>query len=820
MSELGQDLRYALRQARKNPGFTAAVVLTLALAIGANTAVSSLVNGVLLRPLPYGESGRLYTVLQQRSPDEARLASYPTFVDWQQQGGVFENLAYVRGLTMIHPTPDGPEQVLAGYVSDDFLATVGTRPMLGRGFRPEELRPAESHVAVISHTLWRRRFGSDPKAVGRSMTLGNASFTVIGVMPPGFAYPDWASLWIPLAALPSNDQAVLTQRGNHTDSRVIARVPADLSLAAVQTRADAMAARIAAAHPADNEGWTRLQLVPLREQVLGDARPRLLVLTGAVILVLLIACSNLIGLSLARATARSSELAIRMALGAHRARLIRQLLVEHLLLALMGGVLGWLLAEVAVAGLKNSAPDVLPRLDEVTVDGRVLALSVAVTVLSGVIVGLIPALRATTPDLTGSLREGAPAAGSGTGKVRLRSALVVAQVSLALVLLIGAGLLIRSFWRLQSVEPGFNTRDLVTVRIMPPSPRYDEPSRAVALYQRLVEVTRAVPGVQSVALTNHVPVTGASMPAQVQIEGRNSAAAAGDMALFRTVSPGYFTTMGIPVLRGRSLDQTDMTAAGATLLVNESFARRYWPGGNPLGKRVGVPKSVQARADFGQLVTGTVVGVVGDVRHYGLESDLEPEVYLPYTVNPPRWIALVVRTGTQPEQTIPALRQAVRSVDPDLPVTGADFWAGFATMEQYLAQDVAPRKFNMRLLTGFAGAALLLALVGLYGVMSYMVVQRRREIAVRLAVGAKPSDVLRLALRRAMGLTLAGVAIGAVGALLLTRLMTGLLFGVAPTDPFTFTVVVLLVTAVSFLASYLPAQRASQVDPIMSLRAE
>jgi putative ABC transport system permease protein len=398
--------------------------------------------------------------------------------------------------------------------------------------------------------------------------------------------------------------------------------------------------------------------------------------------------------------------------------------------------------------------------------------------------------------------------------------LVVAQVALSLILLVGAGLLIRSFWRLQQVEPGFDARNLVTVRIMPPSPRYDDPGRAVALFQGVAEAVTKVDGVQSVALTNHMPVTGASVPAPVQIEGRSPAPGVDDAALFRTVSAEYFATMRIPVTRGRPLEHSDMTGTATSLLVNETFVRRYWPRENPLGKRVTIPKSVQARPDFGQLVTGTVVGVVGDVRHYGLEADLEPEVYLPYTVNPPRWIALVVRTGPDAERTIPALRQAVRGVDRDLPVTGADIWSGFATMDQYLAQDVAPRKFNMILLGGFAGAALLLALVGLYGVMSYIVAQRNREIAVRLAVGAEPRDVLRLTLGRAMRLTLTGIAIGVLGALLLTRLMSGLLFEIAPTDPYTFLGVLVLVAVVAGLASYLPARRAANVDPILALRSE
>lgn len=820
MRDLWQDLRYALRQVKNNPGFTAAAVLTLALGIGANTAVFSLVNGVLLRPLPYADAARLYTLLEQRPPDDARLASYPTFLDWQAQIDAFDKLAYVRGLTVNFRGPDGPEQVLPGYVSEAFLATVGGRPLLGRGFEPEEFHAGAGQVAVISYGLWRRRFGGDPGAIGRQMSLGDATYTIIGVMPPGFAYPDWATLWIPLAALPANDSPVLTQRGNHVDSRVIGRLRAGGTLEAAQTQVNAVASRLAAAYPADNEGWTRIQLVPLREQVLGDARPRLLILSAAVALVLLIGCVNLINLWLARATARSGEFAIRVALGAGRRRLMRQLLSENLLLAVIGGALGWMLAEAAVAAVKAGAPEVLPRLEEVTVDGRVLALTVALTLMTGLVVGLWAALRATAPDLTASLKEGAPSSGSGAGRLQFRSALVVTQIALALVLLIGAGLLIRSFWRLQSVEPGFEFRRLATVRIMPPSPRYDDPKRVVALYERLAETVRRVPGVESVALTNHVPITGASMPVNVQIAGRSSKEGLGEAALFRTVSPEYFATMRIPVLRGRPFDGGDMTPFSPNVLVNETFARRYWPGENPLGKQLTVPKSVQARPDFGQPVAGTVVGVVGDVKHYGLEVDIEPEVYLPYTVNPPRWISLVVRTRSDPDLTIPALRRAVRSVDPDLPIAGADIWAGFVPVEQFLARDVAPRKFNMTLLGGFAGAALLLAVIGLYGVMSYLMVQRRREIAVRMAVGAQQADVLRLALGRALRLTLIGIGIGTIGAVLLTRLMSSLLFDVAPTDPLTFVAVIVLLAAVALVASYIPAGRAARIDPIAALRSE
>jgi putative ABC transport system permease protein len=820
MNTLLQDLRFGIRQLRRSPGFALAAVLTLTLGIGANTAVFSLVNGVLLHSLPYKDADQLYSLLEQRAPDDNRLASYPTFLDWQSQAQSFDQLSYVRGQTVSLRGPDGPEQLLAGYVSEDFFATMGRNPSLGRAFSSEEQQSGAAPVAVISHQLWRRRFGEDPLIIGRTIALDDQSVTVIGIMPAGFSYPEWASLWLPIVTLPANDRASLDQRGIHSDSRVIGRLKKGVALPAAKAQLDAIAARLAQTYPSENAGWTGVRFYSLRELALGDAKSKLIVLSAAVALVLLIGCANIAGLSLARATARERELAVRVALGAQPRRLLRQLLTEHLVLVICGAAGGWLVAQAAVEALRSSPVELLPRLDEISLDRATLAFTVAISALVTLVLGLLPAMRATRGDAAASLKEGGSGSGTSLGQTRLRAGLVVTQIAMAVVLLTGAGLLLKSFQRLQAVQPGFDLHGLLTVRIIPPSPRYDDPEAAVALYKRLAEAVAAVPGVESAALSNHVPLTGASMETRVLVEGRESRADSGQTALFRTVSPGYFSTMRIPVLRGRAFAENDLTGHSASMLVNHAFARRYWPGVDPVGKRLTVYRSVQARPDFGQPVNGVVVGIVGDVRHFDLETDVQPEAYLPYTVNPPRWISLIVRTRSDPERAIPALRRAVLAVDPDLPIAGAEVWSGFATMEQLMAENLAPRRFNTVLLGGFAISALLLAIVGLYGVMSYLAAQRRREIAVRMAVGAQRRDVRRLILKGASRLAVVGITLGIVGAVFLTRLMSSLLFNVTPTDPFILVAVILLVGAVALLASYVPAGRAARTDPITALRSE
>jgi putative ABC transport system permease protein len=816
---LGQDLRYGLRALRRSPGFALATILTIALGIGANTAVFSLIRGVLLRPLPYLEPDRLVSIREQHAQEGERLASYPTFEDWRRESDAFDGLAFIRGSTVILKGADGPEQVIAGYASPDFFRVVGTVPVLGRTFSAEEQRAGGGDVSVISYALWRRRFGGESAVIGRSMRLGDRTVTIVGVMPPGFAYPEWAALWMPIARLPVSEQALLTARGLHTDSRVIGRLRAGLSLEQAQARLSTVARRLAAAYPAESAGWTRARLSRIIEDVIGDSRSPLLILQATVFIVLLIGCANLANLSLARGTARSRELAVRTALGASRGRLIQQLLIESAVLTLAGGVAGVLIATWAVGLLRSTMPDVLPRLTEVTVDRWVLGFGLLLSALSAVAFGLLPTLKVSRPRLTDGLAEGGWQAGSGAAGSRTRGLLIVAEVALAMILLVGAGLLLKSFARLESVPLGFEADHLLTLRVIPPTPRYDDPDRAVALYQRLQAAVAATPGVEAVALSNHVPLTGASMPTRVAVEGQADPETE-LVTLFRTISPEYFETMRIPLLKGRGLTAADLTGSSSAVVVNQAFVRRYWPGRDPIGKRVTVFKSVQPRADFGQPLDGIVVGLVGDVRHFGQETDAVPEAYLPYLRNPPRWVSLVVRTKLDPELMIVPLRRVVLSVEPDLPVVGEGLWTGFAPVESFLVEGRAPRALNTVLLAAFAATALLLAMIGLYGVVAYMVVQREREIGLRIALGAQRADVLKLVLRRTILLGAGGLALGTLGALLLTRFMASLLFGVTTTDLATFGIVMAALACVTMLAAYVPALRATRVDPMISLRSD
>lgn len=813
------DLRYAMRSLGRSPVFALAVILTLTLAIGANAAVFSLVRGILLRPLAYGEQERLVAVYEQSAAEEARLASYPTFLDWRREASVFEGLAFIRGRTEALRGPDGAEQVIAGYVSSDFFDVAGGTPQLGRTFTAEELSGGGPPVAVISQELWRRRFGGERSVVGRTIPLAGAMVTVVGVMPAGFAYPEWAGAWLPIEMLPPSDRAMLEQRGLHVDSRVVGRLAPGVGLEQASTAMNAIAARLAVAFPAENEGWTRALLTPVAEEVLGDARTRLLVLQATVFAVLLIGCANLVNLSLSRGVGRARELGVRVALGASRRRIVRQLVVESAVLVIAGAVCGLVLAAWILAGNTAAAASVLPRMDEVAVDGPVVAFVVTLCALATVVVGLLPALRVTRGDLTVALAQGGRQTGGGRRTGRVRSALIVGQIALTMVLLTGAGLLLRSFVRLGDVALGFQPTGLLTLRVMPPEQRYGDPAHFLALYQRIREAAAAVPGVEAVTLTNHAPLTGASMNTRVVPEGWTGDPGEAS-ALFRTVSPEYFDTMAIPLVRGRSFDRADMTSETGAMLVNEAFVRRYWPAGDPVGKRLTAFKSVQRESDFGQPLEGQVVGVVGDVHHFSPEQEPEPEVYLPYTRNPPKWISLVARIRAEPETVIEPLKRAVLEVEPDLPVTGAGPWARFATLDEFLVQGRAPRTLQTALLSGFAAIALLLAVVGLSGVVAHTVTQRRPEIALRVVLGAHPRDVLRLVLGRTLLLCALGVASGALGAALLTRFMAALLFGVGATDSLTFASVAALVVVVTLLASWLPARRATRVDPMISLRAE
>jgi len=816
MEALLADLRYAVRTLRKSPGFATAAILTLALAVGANTAVFSVVNGVLLRPLPFAEQDRLFMLAEQSRQGAFRPPSYPTFLDWRAQSSAFAGLAYVRGGGQRLAGPDGVQTLVVSAVSTGFFATLGERPLLGRLFTPDEERDGV-HVAVLSYDLWQGRFGGDPHILGKALSLSGGVFTVVGVLPHDVAYPPWASeqLYVPIATGAATDRA-LTQRGFHADCRIIGRLKPGVTLAQASTDLEGVARREAATYPEFNADWTSA-LFPLRDEILFNTTPQLLVLVVAVGLVLMIGCVNVANLTLARAGARGRELAIRSALGAGRGRVVRQLLTESLVLASVGGALGVLTAHWAVALLKRAVPTALPRLETVQVDGWVLAFALGVTIITAVATGLFPALRAARPDLTDSLKQGTAAAGTGGGRQRLRAVLVTGEIALAVILVVGAGLLIRSLWRLRAVNPGFAPEGLVTFFISPPPTRAQDPARLAALYTQIQDAARQLPGVTSVALTNFTPLSAGGLPSPVEIPGHAPDPLHDPQVWFMTVSPNYFPTMRIPVHRGRGFTGADLTS-GTAVLVNEAFVRAFWPGLDPIGRQVTLHKAVQGRSDFGEPMPSTVVGVVGDVHHFGLDTPPEPQVYVPFTRNVWGHMTLVARVATAPSGLMTTLARTVRQVDPDIPMTLGGGTAAVGTMD--VTGGLASRELDTWLLGGFAASALILAAIGVYGLMAYSVAQRRHEIGIRVALGAGRGEVLRLVVGDGMRLAAIGIVVGAGGALALTRLLAALLYGIGASDPLTFITTVALLSLVALCACYVPARRATRVEPMIALRTE
>ena len=818
MDSIIQDLRYALRSLRKSPGYTIVAVLALALGIGVNTAVFSVLDGVVLRPLRYEEADRLFGVWERSERSDYRLASYPTFLDWREQSDVFDALAFVRGRSTLMPGDEGARRVGSAFVSEEFFDVLRGAPLLGRTFSHDEQQPGGPRVAVLTHALWRERFGGDQGALGSTIRLDDASYTIVGILPPWFRFPDWAEVYLPLAVIVSTDR-ILAQRSFHADSRVIVKVKPNVPVTQAQAAMAGIQGRLATAYPAEQRGWTGVELVSLFEEELqfGAVRPILLLLAGAVTLVLLLACANVANMSLVRAATRSRELAIRAALGAGRGRVARLLLAESALLASSGGALGLLFAWWAIGLLRAAAPEGLPRVAEIAVDARMLGFTVLVSVLATVFIGLAPVVRATKPDLTEPLKSGSPAAAGAGIRSRLRSSLVALEVALALVLLIGTGLLVRSLWMLSRVDPGFDPTRVATVGVFPPSPQYDAPDRAVALYKRVAGEIAALPGVEKVALSNHLPLGRASLFRPIEIPGRPPDPEGERQVLFRTISAEYFDVMRIPFRRGRPFTPAEVATASHVAIVNERLARLYWPDQDPVGRFVTLFKSSQARADFGERFSVEIVGLVGDVRHTGLEDEPAPEVYIPYTVNPWAWVNVVVRTSDDPEALIALLARTVAAVDPDIPVAGRQ---RPGTMRQSLSGQLARRRFTVTLLSGFAAGALLLAALGIYGVIAYMVALRTREFGVRAALGATPRHITRLVVAQSAGVVAVGLAVGLVAAFGATRLLRSLLYGVGTTDLITFASVTVFLGAVALFASYLPARRATRVDPMVALRTE
>lgn len=804
MTHLIQDLTYAVRTLIKAPAFALVALVALALGIGANTAIFSMVHAVMLRPLPYPQPERLVMVwedYQRRGGPQREWTNPANFDDWRRQNQVFDELFFITGWGPTLTGDGEPEQLNGAVVSHGMFATLGVQPALGRAFTADEDRPNGERVAVLSHALWRQRFGGDPGVIGRVVTLSGNPFTIIGVMPEAFRFPVIANaqLWAPAQLEPG-------QRGN-AFLRVIGRLKADVSLSQAQAEMSTIAARLEQEYPDTNAG-TGIYLAGLQADLAGPARPALLVLLGAVAFVLLIACANVANLLLARAGTRQREVAVRMALGATRGRLMRQFLTESVVLSVLGGALGLLLAFWVSDSLAVVAPNGLPQPGGTGIDASVLGFTLLVSVLTGLVFGTAPALDATRVDLHVTMKEGGR--GSPGGRQALRRLLVVSEVALSLVLLVGAGLLMKSFYMLLHVDPGFNPKNAIVMTLVLPQSKYEEAEQTLSLYARLLEAVRALPGVQAAGAVNNLPLGDGHSDTTFIVEGRPIPNPdQRPHAWFSPVTTGYFEAMGIRLLRGRGFDQHDTAQAGRVIVINESMAKEFWPGENPVGKRIGTGIGAPQGPTWRE-----VVGVVGNVHSFGLDREEPSSMYFPHEQVPSRRMNVVVRTAGDPLALAASLRSTVWRFDPDLAIPSMQ------TLEQVIAGSVSERRFTMFLLAAFSALALLLASIGLYGVMAFAVTRRTREIGIRIALGARPGEVMRLILGQGLALTAVGLGVGVILALALGRGLSALLFGIAPHDPATLAAVVATLAGVAALASYIPARRAMRVDPVIALRHE
>jgi putative ABC transport system permease protein len=803
MGTLWQDVRYALRVFLKSPGFTLVALPALALGIGANTAIFSVVNAVLLRALPYPESERLVQ-LQGVNPQAGITQSnmsVPDFADWQAQAQAFEQLAgFVTGGSLL-VVGDEPERVRGTGVTEEFFPMLRTAALKGRALQRDDSAKGRDPVVVLSYGLWRRRFGADPNVVGSSVTMGGKSTTVVGVMPPGFDFPAQTEVWVPLALDPAQE------RRDNRYLQVVARLKPDASIEQAQTQLDTINQRLSQTYAETNHGWN-VRLTNLRESLVGALRTSLLVLLGAVAFVLLIACANVANLLLARATARRREIAVRVALGASRGRIIRQLLTESLLLSTAGGAAGLLLSVWLTELFVAISPANSPRFDEIRPDARVFAFTLGVTVLTGLVFGLAPALAASRTDLNETLKEGGRAGSAGSRRNRARSLLVVAEIALSFMLLAGAGLLIRSFMRLREVNPGLNPDGVLALRVSLLSTKYPTAQQKTEFYRQAVERIKSLPGVEAAGGVLTLPLGGDTFNVGRAFirEGRPMTPEESASAAYLVATPDYFRTLQIPLVAGRAFTDQDTDHSPMVVIVNETMARQFWGGESPLGKRITIWRDEKFPRE--------VVGVVGDTRP-SLDAPPAPQMYVPYAQDA-GWnsLSLVVRSRVEPTALTASVRSEIRGLDKVLPIYNTK------TMREVLSASVAQQRSSTLLVTAFAAVALLLALIGIYGVAAYYVTQRTHEFGVRMALGAQASDIFRLVVRQGMALAGIGVGLGLVAALALTRAMTTLLFGVKPSDPLTFAAVALLLAAVALVACYIPARRATKVDPMIALRYE
>jgi putative ABC transport system permease protein len=799
-----QDVRYGLRTLIKNPGFTIVTVLALALGIGANSAIFSVVNTVLLRPLPYRNPDQLVMVWEDATTQgfPKNTPSPANFLDWVSQNTVFEGMAAVAESSFNLTGPDEPRRFDGRRVSANLFTLLGVEPRLGRVFRLEEDKPG-TRVVILSDGLWQRHFGANPNLIGQSVTLNGESYTVIGIMPPSFQYPTRRDqLWVPMAF----DAKEATNRGNHF-LEVVARLKTGVTLKQAQAEMSTIAARLAQEYPEYN---VRIGCVvnPLHEQLVGDIKPALLILLAAVGFVLLIACANVANLLLARAAVRQKEIALRLALGASRSRLTRQFLTESILLASLGGAVGLAFSLVGIRVLRTFIPDTISQAQAVGIDAKVLLFTGLIALVTGVVFGLAPAQQASNFNLNETLKEGGRDSAASSKGNRIRGLLVIAEVAISFVLLIGAGLLINSFLHLRNLDPGFRADHLLTMKIPLPELKYPDKEHRSTFYEEVLGRVRPLPGVEAAAVAGNLPLTydGDSMP--IGVEGRlDPPPDQRPDVVLRVIGPGYFTTMGISLVQGRDFSEQDKAGSVSAVIISEKTAHHFWPGENPIGKRL-KPGSTASPSAW-----RVVIGVVKDVRQNDFIAEPKMEMYMAYSqLNQFAPNALVVRTRVEPLSLAAAVRNAIWSVDKDQPVADID------TMDHIVSQAVARQRFSMLLLGIFAGLALVLAAVGIYGVMSYSVAQRTREIGIRMALGAQRSDVLKMTVKQGLKLVGVGLVMGLVLAFVLTRVMASLLFGISATDPVTFASICAVLLVVALLASYIPALRATKVDPMVALR--
>jgi putative ABC transport system permease protein len=809
LEQLLEDIRFGLRLLRKNPGFTAVAVLTLALGIGANAAVFSVVYAVLLRPLPYRDPSRL-VVLRETTPRVGDVSvSFPDFIDWRAASHAFAQMAAVQSVDFNLAGVTQPESISGDAVSPNFLSMMGVRPLLGRDFDASEEKAGTAPVLLLSYSLWQSHLGGDPNAVGKTITLDGRSFTIVGVLPPNYRSPDTTDVMLPIGVWATDNSEAIKERGDRGDMVVIGRLAPDVAFGQARAEMEGIAARLAQEYPASNDQFS-VALQPIRQAFVGDMKTAILVLFGAVLFVLLIACANVANLFLVRGASRTKEIALRIAFGASRGRIIRQMLTESFILACFGGVVGVALALGGIRGMAQLIPADMLSGATVNLNTAVLLFVAGVVALAAFIFGLAPALHSTKPDVQSELKEGGRTSSGGVAQNRLRGALAIAEISLALILLIGAGLMMKSLYRLLEVDPGFRPDRVLTMGMDLRTQQYSKDPAVLNFWQQVLDRVSALPGVEGAAVGTHIPLTDRHGRTDITIEG---------MALPRpgnyphpdvhTVSPGFVATLGIPLLRGRTFTDADNENAPFVGMINAMVTRRFFPNEDPIGKRF----------MFGHPSTDppkwcTIVGVVGDTKMYGLANPARLEVYVPFRQDANSDMNLVVKSGADPAALTSAIREAVQSIDKDQPLTA------ISTMKELVSNSVATRRMTLVLLGLFSGLALVLGAIGIYGVISYSVAQRTHEIGIRMALGAPRGDVFRLVVGEGLKLAGVGIAIGIAAALGLARLMSSLLYGISATDFETFTGVAVLLALVALLACYVPARRAMRVDPTVALRYE